>query len=71
MVKQSKSTRKRLETYLKCDWYYYKSTDFHIWRDFKRFFEVGNLAKCVHLQEVGEFHIIISVIKYQLFNTKQ
>jgi hypothetical protein len=32
--------------------------------------EVENLAKYVHLQEVGRFQIIISVTKYQLFYTK-
>ena len=29
-----------------------------------------NLAKYVHLQEVGRFQIIISVTKYQLIYTK-
>jgi hypothetical protein len=31
---------------------------------------VENLAKYVHLQDVGTFQIIIFVTKYQLFYTK-
>jgi hypothetical protein len=75
MVKQLWSTWIQVKTYLKCAWYHYVWTDVHIWKDFnkigdKQRSKVENLAKYVHLQEVGRFQIIISVTKYQLFYTK-
>ena len=41
----------------------------HIWKDFneigdKQRSKLANLAKYVHLQEVGTFQIIISITKY-------
>jgi hypothetical protein len=65
-----------MKTDLKCAWYHYVWADVHIWKDFneigdKQRSKVENLAKYVHLQEVGTFQIIISVTKIQLFYTKE
>ena len=69
MVKQVGSTWNPVKTCLKCAWYRYVWAELHIWKDFneicdKQRSKVENLAKYVHLQEVGTFQIIISVTKY-------
>ena len=69
MVKQLGSTWNPVKTCLKCAWYRYVWAEPHIWKDFneicdKQRSKVENLAKYVHLQEVGTFQIIISVTKY-------
>jgi hypothetical protein len=69
MVKQIGCTWIQVKTYLKCAWYHYIWADVRIWKDFndigdKQRSKVENLAKYVHLHEVGRFQIIISVTKY-------
>jgi hypothetical protein len=69
MVKQLWSTWNQVETCLKCSWYHYVWDDIHFLKDVdeiadKQRSKVENLAKYVHLQEVGTFQIIISVRKY-------